>query len=217
VRCRRARWFLSARCDGTLSERQRARLDEHLEHCAACRREAFYFSEIGNLASRLESAPVRPDFNLRLRAAIERQEKAEAVASPWYRFHLAPAWRPAIAAVAVVFMFVLTYGGYRVVSGPSADQGLASNSTINQDWTNEEVASAPAEVNEFALPSGLTPVQSDSPDADRVRSQYLAASQGRSDFVIGTVGLDDPTTKKPEPQYVLPVIPSEQMVRKVSY
>jgi hypothetical protein len=192
-------------------------LDEHLEHCAACRREAFYFSEIGNLASRLEPTPVRPDFNLRLRAAIERQEKADAIASPWYRFHLAPVWRPAIAAVAVVFMFVLTYGGYRVISGPSADQGLASESTINQDWSQDELAAARIDANDFALPSGLTPVQSDSPDAERVRDQYLAASQGPSNFVIGTVGLDDPTTKKPEPQYVLPVIPSEQMARKVSY
>ena len=37
-RCRQARQWLSARLDGELSERRRARLDQHLQACEPCRR-----------------------------------------------------------------------------------------------------------------------------------------------------------------------------------
>lgn len=218
MRCRKARWYLSARCDGTLSERQRARLDEHLEHCAGCRREAFYFSEISNLASRLEPVSVRPDFNLRLRAAVERQESIDASPRPWLRFSFSPVWRPAVAAAAVLLLFVLTYGGYRMLHSPAVGNraGVAENAA---DWAWSDPDQLPGEAlsDGFAVPSGWTPVDGQAPDAQRVRNRYLAARPSSSDFVLGTVSLDDPTAKKPEPLYVMPVIRSDQVVRKVSY
>ena len=220
MRCRKARWFLSARCDGTLSERQRARLDDHLKQCPSCRREAFYFSEIGALANKLEPVSVRPDFNLRLRAAIQRQEKSEAAHHHWYQVRVSPIWRTALAGATVLALFVVTYGGYRVLTaGDSENQAAVSRIANEQDGTNspEVYGSTPTDPNVPDLPSGWTPVVGGSPDAQRLRERYLAARQGSSEYVLETVRLDDFTLQQAEPRYVMPLIRSDEVVQKVSY
>lgn len=217
MRCRKARWFLSARCDGTLSERQRARLDEHLKQCPHCRSEAFYFSEIAVLSGKMEPVTVRPDFNLRLRAAIQREESAAEAHRRWYQLNISPAWRIAMAGAAVLTLFVFSYGGYHVIT--AGNNTPTSGIAIDQGWsTSPQVAGeTSADVVAPEVPSGWTPVSDISPEAQRLRERYLAARQGPSEYILETVGLDDVNAQDTAPQYLMPLMPSEQVVEKVSY
>lgn len=215
MRCRKARWYLSARCDGTLSERQRGRLDEHLAACPECRREAFYFSEITALSGRIESVSVRPDFDLRLRAAIRRTEAVPVAATPWYRQVLAQPWRPALAACSAILVIALSYGAYRThftTTTPAHSVAQADPQT-----TLEYFGSLVSGTDQSGTPSGWIPVNGLSPEARRLQNLYLDASRGPNDYVVQTVGLEDPNTKKPSPRYVMPYERSDDMVRKVSY
>jgi predicted anti-sigma-YlaC factor YlaD len=200
VRCRKARWFLSARCDGTVSERQRARLDAHLSTCAECRREAFYFSEIAALAGRIEKVAVRPDFDLRLRAAIRRVEAGEEKPARLWRF--APVTlRPAFAVAAATVVVVSGLSTYWFLS-PKAGQ-VAQRGSLAPEVTS--------------VPATLTPVEGLTPEMRRLQEQYLATGQLPENYVVETVGLDDPTSKKPSPRYVMPTMSTEQVSRKDSY
>lgn len=204
MRCRKARWFLSARCDGTLSERQRARLDAHLLTCAECRREGFYFSEIGVLAGRMESVAVRPDFDLRLRAAIRRVEAGEVDATGRWRFASALV-RPAFALVTASVVIAGGVSAYLFLSPKAIPIAQTSNQPT-------EVASDPT-----VLPATLTPVEGMTPEMRRLQERYLATGQLPEHYVVEAVSLDDPTSKKPSLRYVLPTVSTEQVSRKDSY
>jgi len=220
VRCRKARWFLSARCDGTLSERQRARLEEHLETCAECRREAFYFSEIGSLVNRIERVPVRPDFDLRLKAAIRRAEATENEGRRWYQWHLTPAYRVAVGVCTVLVLFAASYGSYRVLGVDDTSAKLSTESALQ----NPSLATMPdgsvdtGSADSWSVPPpGLTPVDPMSADARILSTRYLAIDQQSGEYVLGTVRIDDPMAKNKEPNYVMPMVRSDHMVKKVSY
>jgi len=218
VRCRKARWFLSARCDGTLSERQRARLDEHLKQCPSCRSEAFYFSEIAALSGKMESVSVRPDFNLRLRAAIQRQESAERTRRRWYQLNMPPVWRTAMAGAAVLALFAFSYGGYRVYVATNDTPTAAPMIQVDQNWTTTPATGElTADAALPRVPSGWTPVSGISPEAERLRERYLDARQGQSEYILETVGLDDINAQDTAPRYVMPVLRSDEVVEKVSY
>ena len=220
MRCRKARWFLSARCDGTLSERQRARLEEHLETCAECRREAFYFSEIGSLTKRLEPVAVRPDFDLRLKAAIRRAEATEKEGRRWYQWHLTPAYRVALGVCTVMILFAASYGSYRVLGVDNTDATMSAEPAL----PNTAVATMPdgavdtGTAESWAIPpSGLTPLDPMSADARILSNRYLATDLQSGEYVLGTVRIDDPMAKNQEPNYVMPMVRSDHMVKKVSY
>lgn len=218
MRCRKARWFLSARCDGTLSERQRRRLDEHLKNCPSCRSEAFYFSEIAALSGKLEHVQVRPDFNLRLRAAIQRQESAAQVRRRWYQLNLSPAWRTALAGAAVAVLFGFSYGGYQVFVAGDDTPATPPGITVDQNWSTVPPTSGViADEAMPQVPSGWTPVSGLSPEAERLRERYLAQRQGSSEYILQTVGVEDLTAQDTAPQYILQVLPYEQVAEKVSY
>ena len=216
MRCRKAHWYLSARCDGTLSQRQRGRLDEHLAACPECRREAFYFSEIGALAGRMESVSVRPDFGVRLRAAIRRTEINPASLPPWYR-RLAQPGRLALVTCSMVLVVGLSYGAYRARFAPSPNVSLQSDSKSDPKLTLKYFGNLVSGTSQPGASSGWIALDGTSPEAQRLQNLYLGASRGPSDYVVQTVGLDDPNTKKPSPRYVMPVERSDDMVRKVSY
>lgn len=203
MRCRKARWFLSAQCDGTLSERARLRLEEHLKVCADCRRESFYFSEIAALAGRLEKSNVRPDFNLRLRAAIRRSEAAPTQRKSWREFSSQIFLRPVLAFGLLIFALGGGVTGYVLIQEDSAQPLLSVDKAGPGEWQSE------------ILP-GLTPVNGESDEDLRVR-QYLEVQRGESEYLIQTVSLPEQQTQEKMQQYVMPVIPAEQMVRQVSY
>jgi len=217
VRCRKARWYLSARCDGTLSERQRGRLDEHLETCSECRREAFYFSEIVVQAGRMESVSVRPDFDLRLKAAIRRAETVPASSFPWYRLLQAQPWRPVLVTCSMLLVIGLSYGTYQARFAPSSGVPLQSMASIDPETTLEYFGNLVSGTRQPGLPSGWIAIYGNSPEARRLQNLYLNASRGPNNYVVEAVDLDDPNTKKPAPRYVMPVERSDDMVRKVSY
>lgn len=214
MRCRKALWFLSARCDGTLSERQRGRLESHLSGCPDCRREAFYFSEIAAMSGRLQkTTAVRPDFNLRLRAAIRREEPLPRRWSLRPPNHAILAYRPALVAVTACVVCLVGLGAYKFVfvSGSSAVK-----TTIVPSIPQATAHSASGEL-ELALRSGLIPVDGMTPEMKRLQDQYLATGQLPRDYVVDAVGADDSVGSKPMPSYVMPTMSSEQVVRKVSY
>lgn len=217
MRCRKAHWYLSARCDGTLSERQRARLDDHLKSCPVCRRESFYFSEIATLAGRMEPVAVRPDFDLRLRAAISRSATASAASAPWYSLIAQNPWRRAMAVCSVVLIVGLTYGGYRTHMTNKSQAALSVATQTRAQSTLDYFGALVSGQTDPAIPAGWTPIEEFSPGARRLQRLYLKASQGTNDYVLDVVGLDDPNSAKPMPVYILPMERSDQMVRTVSY
>lgn len=217
MRCRKARWYLSARCDDTLSERQRTRLSHHLEGCGECRREAFFFSAIGAAASRMGTVAVRPDFNLRLRAAIRRTETAPARLAGWRERFAVLRLRPALAmGVAAVALFVAV-GSYQFSSFRSAQATIAEQALRGEEGRLARARAMGLPTGEQILPAGWTPVDGLSPEMRRLQEQYLAAENLPRNYIIEADDLDDPLSQKPRPLYVMPTVPSEQMVRKVSY
>jgi len=179
-------------------------LEDHLKGCADCRREAFYFSGIAACAGRLEKAPVRPDFNVRLRAAIRRSEVAASTPKPWYRPTLQPLFRPVLA----FGLLVLTLGGgvtgyvltHDSESGP---MGPAASTEAIVEW-------------QPVVQPGMTPVGDMTAEDQRVR-QYIDTNGALSDYVIETYSVEDLNAEKHLPQYFNPVVPAEQMARQVSY
>lgn len=221
MRCRKARWFLSARCDGTLSERQRARLDEHLKECAECRREAFYFSEIGAIIPRMERVDARPDFNLRLRAAIKREEAKATEPRKWYQWNLAPAWKLAVSAAMVMLVFAVSYGSYQIIlpSSPEAPITVVpAPETAAHAAASERVFEVTETADEWSgYSSGWAEVDLMTPDGLAARDRYLTVRRGPGEYVLPTFQLDDPTAKKPSPNYLMTTVPSEQVIQRTSY
>lgn len=217
MRCRKARWYLSARCDDTLSERQRARLNQHLEGCAECRSEAFYFSEIGAAASRMETVSVRPDFNLRLRAAIRRAEAAPVGLSGWRERFAVLRLRPALAMGVVALALLTAVGSYQFSSFNSEQAAMAEQVRRGEEGRLARDRAMGLPTGEQILPAGWTPVDGLSPEMQRLQEQYLAAENLPRNYIIEAEDLNDPLSEKPQPLYVMPTVPSEQVIRKVSY
>lgn len=207
MRCRKAHWYLSARCDGTLSERQRARLEDHLAGCESCRREAFYFSEIASLTGHTEVHPVRPDFNLRLRAAVRRAENAPPLT---WKSRLTPLlWRPALVTTSLAAIGFAGLGAYNMVVGDEADPVVTESSQTTFD--PQYGIAVPA--GKAISPGVLTPVDEYGPEAAR----YQEARQFPHDFVTETVRLEDTNRQNGNHFYVMPTMTQDQVLKKESY
>jgi hypothetical protein len=165
----------------------------------------------------MEAVSVRPDFDLRLRAAIHRAETVAASSSPWHSQLLAQPWRPALVACSMVLMVGLSYGAYRARVTPFSGASPQPAAQIDPKATLEYFGNLVSGANQPGLPSGWIAVNGNSPEALRLQNLYLNASQGLNDYVVETMNLDDPNTKKPGPCYVMPVERSDDMLRKVSY
>jgi anti-sigma factor RsiW len=101
--CDSAREQLSLRLDHELPELDCARLDAHLEHCAACRS---FGAEIGGLTGTLRAAPL--------------DEARFAISIPRRRFVTVRTLQAGAAAAAVALVAGLSLGGLtsRQASGP---------------------------------------------------------------------------------------------------
>jgi len=202
VRCRKAHWYLSARCDDTLSEKQRRDLAAHLGECAACRREAFYFSEIKGQTARVDKIRARADFNLRLKAKINQweaeQEQLLRTPSPvWTVLRGLPSKaanhfldlgsvlfgqrRFAVVGIITALLAIVIWTGY------DADEGTMENNTpFTQDVLNHGQ-------NDFDLRLG-------SQSADPLL-----------EYLVSGVSLSDYTSARSQPNYVMPTIPAKQV------
>ncbi|HUU46723.1 MAG TPA: zf-HC2 domain-containing protein [Acidobacteriota bacterium] len=217
MRCRKARWYLSARCDDTLSERQRQRLNGHLEACADCRREAFYFSENAAASTRVERVAVRPDFNLRLRAAVRRAEAEAAAPTGWHAWLTGLSLRPAFAVASAAAIILAGIGAYQFSDFSRDRAALAENTQRAEQGRLARAQAMGLSEAEPILPAGWTAVDGLSPEMQRLQEQYLAGENLPRNYIVQSEGLDDPLSNKPRPLYVMPTVPSEQMVREVSY
>lgn len=215
MRCRKAHWYLSARCDGTLSERQRVRLEAHLASCEECRREAFYFSEIGSLATRMESHSARPDFNLRLRAAIRRADEAAAHPVSWQSRLAMLLLRPSLVAASIVVLGIGGLGAWSMMKGTEIPQQASRDLAPTVD---PKLGLPVAHGTPTVKPSGeLIPVIGNDGEAQRLRGRYLEAGQLPHDYVLDGIPVNDPNHDSSALRYVLPTVSSDQVTKKVSY
>jgi len=219
VRCRKARWYLCARCDETLSERQRKRLNAHLELCSECRRESFYFAELTATASRMETVSVRPDFNLRLRSAIQR---AEPVPSPvarrgWFAAVPRLQWRPAYAFAMAAALVLIAFGSFQYSSYRDRQAVAAENARIGQDGELARDAALGLGDNQSVVPPQWSPVDGLSPEMRRLQEQYLADHKLPRNYILGGDEIADTAMAAPGTEYVMPVVRSDQMMQQVSY
>lgn len=214
MRCRKAHWYLSARCDGTLSERQRVRLEAHLSSCENCRREAFYFSEIGNLATRMATHSTQPDFDLRLRSAIRRAEYAAAhpVSLPSRMASLF--LRPAVAGASVVVLGLAGLGAWSLMTSSESPQ---AKNEVPTPGVSAEHGIYVGNGQLPGRPGELVPVDGLNEEARRLRARYLDAVRLPQDYVMDAVPLETSTVDSSRPRYVLPTVSPDQVTGKVSY
>jgi hypothetical protein len=129
--CSLAKSQFSAYLDGALTGRQMRSLGEHLEQCAACKREYLLTRQSQQLLMSVGRAPVPPDLALRLRVAISR-EAARSRASVFEGFKIrlenalnafmVPATAGLAAAIAVFGLLMGFIGPLQAV--PKADVPL---------------------------------------------------------------------------------------------
>jgi anti-sigma factor RsiW len=202
VRCRKAHWYLSARCDDTLSEKQRRDLAAHLDECPSCRREAFYFSEIKGQTAGVEKIRARADFNLRLQAKInawevEQETLRDHAPSSWRTLRELSVWaahyfaglgnilfgqrRFAVVGVVTALLTIIIWTGY------DSDEQLVDNTAA----LTQELA----DLNQIGYELRL-----ETEVADPLR-----------DYLISGVSLSDYTSPRSQPNYVMPTIPAEQV------
>lgn len=216
MRCRKARWYLSARCDGTLSERQRLGLEAHLASCEECRREGFFFSEIGSMAKRVETHGTSPDFNLRLRASIRRAEAAALQPNPWYSRWGAFMLRPAMVSASVVVLGLGGLGAWSVMDEKDAPKIFSGD---NRQDVNPKYGLSVRNDQAVAATGQLIPLTGFDEEARRLQERYLQAGQLPRDYVIDAVRLDeiDRNGARTTTEYVMPTVTPDQVTGKVSY
>jgi hypothetical protein len=192
-------------------------LTEHLEGCEGCRRDAFYYSEITASATRLEQVSVRPDFDMRLRAAIRRADAELPARSRWFGWLTALGARPVWLTVSATMILLASLGAYQFSDFNTTRSVAAEHAAQGEQGRLERAAAMGLPAAEPILPAGWTPIDGISPEMQRLQNQYLANDQLRRDYIMVSEGLHDPLSKKPRQLYVMPTVPSEQVVKKVSY
>jgi len=206
VRCRKARWFQSAQCDDTLSEKQRRELAAHLEECPSCRREAFYFSEIKGQTAQLDRIRARADFNLRLKAKINAWESEQE------RLRSA---RPSIWSILLGYPgrfanLLAATGNILLGQRRFALVGVVSVLLIAVIWTGYR-----AENNVIENESMFTQDFQGLADWESAGGFYLAGTpeigQQNQTYLISGVSLVDEISPRAQPNYVMPTIPAEQV------
>ena len=214
MRCRKAHWYLSAQCDGTLSERQRLRLEAHLGSCEACRREAFYFSEIGTLATRMASHSVQPDFDLRLRSSIRRAEEVAAQPVTWQSRLASLLLRPALAGASVVVLGLGGWGAWSMMKAGDAPPAARHDITpaVSPEFGLDVRSGRPS-----VRPGELIPVDGFSEEALRLQARYYDAGQLPRDYVIEGIPVEAANHDSSMPRYVLPTVSPDQVTGKESY
>ncbi len=90
-------------CAGRLAPADAAEVQAHLAACPACRRFVDAQSAVWNDLDRLEPAAVSPDFDRKLWARIEREERRRWWAPPYWRPVLSLALAALLVIAAVIF------------------------------------------------------------------------------------------------------------------
>ncbi|MFH1700617.1 MAG: zf-HC2 domain-containing protein [Candidatus Zixiibacteriota bacterium] len=78
MRCRKVRSFLSIYCNGETAPDEKIQIEQHLEGCGSCRREADIYKSLNKAVKALPGTETSEDFNARLFQKIGREGFAEA-------------------------------------------------------------------------------------------------------------------------------------------
>lgn len=78
MRCRKVRSFLSIYCSGETAPDVTEQIDQHLDGCGSCRREASVYKSLGRTVKALPDMETSEDFNSKLFQKIGREGFAEA-------------------------------------------------------------------------------------------------------------------------------------------
>ncbi len=202
MRCRKAHWYLSARCDDTLSEKRRRELAAHLEECPSCRREAFYFSEIKGQTAQIDKVRARADFNLRLRARINTWEAEQEELR-----HMRPSiWSVIRGLPARMRGNLVDLGGVLIGQRRFAVVGLVTALLAVVIWTGYDTDNGLIE-GSVALTQGIS--------GHDLNGYYLDGVAGSVDptenFVVSGISLIDETSLRTPLNYVMPTVPAEQV------
>jgi hypothetical protein len=121
MRCRKSQEYISRGIDGDLTERERARLEGHLDSCPDCRRLSEDLGRIVAGAGRLETPKPSDEVWSKIRTELAKDRRAgeriEAVRPPAFWLG-APAFRYAgVAALALVLIVTGVVVGLRLGRG----------------------------------------------------------------------------------------------------
>src|SRR5512137_2519857 len=93
--------------DGELGAGNRSRFLEHVDGCAACRRELSTLQAVARSVREQAVEQPSPSFDGRLMAEIGREGRPRGLASWVAALRLRPAWAVSLAAVAVVALLLV--------------------------------------------------------------------------------------------------------------
>ncbi len=110
MRCRKVRSFLSTYCKEELTERQSARVKEHLKNCTSCRREEEILRSVFNLVDKVPRLKVSNDFNARLYQKIGQEGTSKAKTRPYFPGRIPIFGTTRLAFVATMAVAVLALG-----------------------------------------------------------------------------------------------------------
>ncbi len=155
MNCRRAEQWILLGPGGELPDRKRARLEAHLAACARCRE---YRADLQRLVAAARRGLPAGEPAPRTLAAIRAAARTELAAPTPAAWGWA-AWRPALAAAAVL---LLCLGGWFRLAGPPAPRTTAA-AIESGDWQilfpDEE--GALEQVSEPPLQAELSPLDRD--------------------------------------------------------
>lgn len=212
MHCRKARWFQSAQCDDTLSEKQRRELAAHLEECPSCRREKFYFSEIKGQTAQLDRIRARADFNLRLKAKVntwEAEQERQRSAGP-------SIWSILLGYPGRIADLLANTGNILLGQRRFALVGVVSVLLIAVIWTGYRTQNNVIE-NESVFTQGFQGLS----DWESAGDFYLAGvpeiGEQNQTYLVSGVSLVDEISPRTQPNYVMPTIPAEQVNAQVIF
>ena len=112
MNCRKAQYYLSAYCDGSLSSDRTTQVEKHLRICNSCERDSLFMKQLRAAAESLPPAMLAEDFNLKLMSRIyaEQNHPTESylpVEQPSF-LHRPAAWATALVTVCLSVFVALT-------------------------------------------------------------------------------------------------------------
>lgn len=111
MRCKWVNDRASAFVDGELSSEEAARLREHLEDCATCRKQVEAVRRTARLLRSQPRVQPSPTFDTELALALRKIKRDETAASEWWRRIWRPIPIPQPVVAAAAFALVVVVGG----------------------------------------------------------------------------------------------------------
>jgi hypothetical protein len=146
--------------ESVLGERLSARVEGHVQGCAACEQFRAERKHLRELVGSLEPVAAPPDFDMRLRARIAREQSTPR--QPFFRFAVTtPAI--ALAGLLVVVIAAVVWNNQRNRTEPSSIASVPANELPTKDSANVTVANTESK--------GSLPTETSGPEQKRIEPQ----------------------------------------------